>query len=123
MIRALVPYSRTLFFNDKGREMGFTAETIRDFERWINKKYAQKLGKRPLTVVIISTTRDKLLPEVSQGLGEIAAANLTVTEGGLKTVDFVSPPDLSSMLSSTVSFILGRISSMGKDFPSMTFFI
>ena len=49
-IRALVPYSRSLYFNDKGREMGISAETIRDFERWINKKYAKKLGKRPFTV-------------------------------------------------------------------------
>ena len=72
MIRALVPYSRSLYFNDKGRERGITADNVRDFERWINKKYAKKLGKRPLTVYIIPTTRDKLLPEVVQGLGDIA---------------------------------------------------
>ncbi|NTU56622.1 MAG: lytic transglycosylase F, partial [Anaerolineales bacterium] len=90
-IRALVPYNRSLYFNDKGREMGISAETIRDFEQWINKKYAKKLGKRPFTIIIIPTTRDKLLPEVSQGLGEIAVGNLTVTEERLKTVDFVSP--------------------------------
>jgi membrane-bound lytic murein transglycosylase MltF len=89
-IRVLVPYSRTLYFNDKGREMGLSAENVRDFERWINKKYAKKLGKRPLTVYIVPTTRDKLLPEVVQGLGEIAAANLTVTEERLKSVDFAS---------------------------------
>ena len=29
MIRVLVPYSRTLYFNDKGRERGLTAEIIR----------------------------------------------------------------------------------------------
>ena len=69
MIRVLVPYSRSLYFNDKGHEMGITAENIRDFERWINKKYAKKLGKRPLTVLIIPTTRDKLLPEVVTGPG------------------------------------------------------
>jgi membrane-bound lytic murein transglycosylase MltF len=93
MIRVLVPYSRSLYFNDKGREMGIAAENIRDFEHWINKKYAKKLGKRPLTVYIIPTTRDKLLPEVSQGLGDIAVGNLTVTEERLKTVDFASPAD------------------------------
>jgi membrane-bound lytic murein transglycosylase MltF len=93
-IRAVVPYSRSLYFVDKGRELGISAETIRDFERWINKKYAKKLGKRPLTVVIIPTTRDKLLPEVVRGVGDIAVGNLTVTEERLKTVDFVSPPDL-----------------------------
>jgi membrane-bound lytic murein transglycosylase MltF len=91
MIRVLVPYSRSLYFNDKGREMGISAENIRDFERWINKKYTKQLGKRPLTVYIIPTTRDKLLPDVSQGLGDIAVGNLTVTEERLKTVDFASP--------------------------------
>jgi len=93
VIRALVPYSRSLYFIDKGREMGLSAETIRDFERWINKKYSKKLGKRPFTVYIVPTTRDKLLPDVSQGMGEIAVGNLTVTEERLKTVDFASPPD------------------------------
>ena len=33
VIRFLVPYSRTLYFNDKGRERGLTAELARDFER------------------------------------------------------------------------------------------
>jgi membrane-bound lytic murein transglycosylase MltF len=93
VIRVLVPYSRTLYFNDKGHERGITADTVRDFERWINKKYAKTLGKRSLTVVMIPTTRDKLLPEVAKGMGDIAAANLTVTEDRLKVVDFASAAD------------------------------
>jgi hypothetical protein len=36
-IRFLVPYSRTLYFNDKGRERGITADTARDFEHYINQ--------------------------------------------------------------------------------------
>ncbi|MRR57056.1 MAG: transporter substrate-binding domain-containing protein [Deltaproteobacteria bacterium] len=91
IIRVLVPYSRSLYFNDNGRERGISAENARDFEHWINRKYAKKLGKRPLTVFIIPTTRDKLLPEVVQGLGDIAVANLTVTKERLKSVDFASP--------------------------------
>jgi membrane-bound lytic murein transglycosylase MltF len=92
-IRVLVPYSRTLFFNDKGRERGLTAELARDFERWVNRKYAKQLGKRPVTVFILATTRDKLLPNLVNGLGDIAAGNLTVTPERLKTVDFVAPDD------------------------------
>ena len=94
LIRVLVPYSRSLYFSDKGRERGITADNVRDFERWINKKYAKKPGKRTITVVIYPTTRDKLLPEVAQGLGDIAVGNLTVTEERRKVVDFASPPDL-----------------------------
>jgi membrane-bound lytic murein transglycosylase MltF len=97
MIRVLVPYSRTLYFNDKGHERGITADTVRDFERWINKKYAKALGKRPLTVFIIPTTRDKLLPDVTKGIGDIAAGDITVTEGRLKIVDFASAADWLSM--------------------------
>jgi membrane-bound lytic murein transglycosylase MltF len=89
MIRVLVPYSRTLYFNDKGRERGLTAELLRDFERYINQKH--KTQKRPITVYIIPTTRDKLISGVAEGLGDIAAGNLTVTEDRLKLVDFVAP--------------------------------
>ena len=44
MIRAYAPYSRSLYFNDKGRERGLSAELIRDFERWLNQKYAKQLA-------------------------------------------------------------------------------
>ena len=93
IIRVLVPYSRTLYFNDKGHERGITAENVRDFERYLNKKHAKELGKRPLTVYIIPATRDKLLPSLNDGLGDIAAGNLTVTEERLKAVDFAAPDD------------------------------
>ena len=93
MIRVLVPYSRSLYFVDKGRERGITADLLRDFERYLNKKYAKQLGKRPLTVYIIPTTRDKLLSGLQAGLGDIAAGNLTATEERLKLVDFVAPKD------------------------------
>jgi membrane-bound lytic murein transglycosylase MltF len=93
VIRVLVPYSRSLYFNDKGTERGLTADNVRDFERWVNKKYAKQLGKRPITVVIIPATRDRLLPEVVSGLGDIAVGNLTVTEERQKSVDFAVPPD------------------------------
>ena len=54
VIRVLVPYSRTLYFNDKGRERGFVADAVRDFERYINQKYQKQLGNRPITVVHLS---------------------------------------------------------------------
>ncbi|MBK7977583.1 MAG: cytidylate kinase family protein [Deltaproteobacteria bacterium] len=91
LIRVLVPFSRTLYFNDRGRERGLTAELVRDFEGYLNKKYAKRLGKRPLTVYMIPTTRDRLIPGLVQGLGDIAAGNLTVTEGRLEQVDFFAP--------------------------------
>ena len=86
MIRVLVPYSRTLFFSDKGTERGLTAELVRDFERYINQKLKTK--NRPITIYLLPTTRDRLLPDLEAGLGDIAAGNLTITEERLKVVDF-----------------------------------
>lgn len=91
IMRVVVPYSRSLYFNDNGRERGLSAENIRNFERWINKKYVKKLRKRPLTIYIIPTTRDRLLPAVADGLGDIAVGNLTATKERLRLVDFVLP--------------------------------
>ena len=96
-IRVLAPFSRSLYFNDKGFERGLAADAVRGFERWLNKKYAKKLGKRPITVLIVPTTRDRLLPEVVEGRGDIAVANLTITEERRKVLDFVSLPGQTSV--------------------------
>ena len=90
MIRVGVPYSRSLYFNDKGRERGLAADLVREFERYVNQKY--KTGRRPLTVYIIATTRDRLFDDVAAGLADIAVGNLTVTEQRQAIVDFVVEP-------------------------------
>jgi membrane-bound lytic murein transglycosylase MltF len=97
MIRAYAPYSRSLYFNDKGRERGLSAELVRDFERWLNRKYAKQLGKRPLTIYIVPATRDKLLPDLVDGLADIAVGNLTVTADRLQVVDFVTPASVKTV--------------------------
>ncbi len=92
-IRVLVPNSRTLYYNDKGRERGITAEAARAFEQYLNKKYKAQLGKRPITLYLVPTTRDELLEDVVAGVGDIAAGNLTVIDARTQLVDFVAPPD------------------------------
>ena len=47
MIRVYSPYSRSLYFIDKGRERGLGAELVRDFERWVNQKYAKRARQAP----------------------------------------------------------------------------
>jgi membrane-bound lytic murein transglycosylase MltF len=93
-IRVLVPYSRSLYFNDRGRERGIAADTVRGFENWLNQKHAKELGNRPLTVLIVPRTRDRLLQDVAAGLGDIAVGNLTITEERRGILDFVSDPKL-----------------------------
>jgi membrane-bound lytic murein transglycosylase MltF len=92
-IRMVIPYSRTLYFNDHGRERGLTANNARDFEGYINKKYRKQLANRLITVYLIPNTRDLLLQKVAAGLGDIAAGNITATEDRKTVVDFVAPTD------------------------------
>jgi membrane-bound lytic murein transglycosylase MltF len=89
VIRVYAPFSRSLYFNDKGRERGIAVELVRDWERYLNIKYAKQLGKRPLTIYIAPATRDKLLPSLGEGLADVAIGNLTVTDERLKEADFV----------------------------------
>jgi len=88
-IRVLVPYSRTLYFNDRGAQRGLTADTLSDFEVFVNRKYGRK--GRPITVVVLPTTRDKLLSGLAEGRADIAAGNITMTAERGRTVDFSAP--------------------------------
>jgi membrane-bound lytic murein transglycosylase MltF len=89
VIRVYAPFSRSLYFNDKGRERGIAVELVRDWERYLNVKYAKQLRKRPLTIYIGPATRDRLLPMLDEGLADVSIGNLTVTEERQKAVDFV----------------------------------
>jgi membrane-bound lytic murein transglycosylase MltF len=88
-VRVLVPYSRSLYFNDKGFERGLSADSVRGFEKWLNRKYQKKLKNRPITVLIVPATRDRLLPDVAAGRGDVAVGNLTMTFERVAVVDFV----------------------------------
>jgi membrane-bound lytic murein transglycosylase MltF/imidazolonepropionase-like amidohydrolase len=90
MLRVFAPFSRSLYFNDRGRERGLAVELVRDWERYLNLKYARQLGKRPLTIYVAPATRDKLLPDLAAGLTDVSIGNLTVTGERQEIVDFVS---------------------------------
>ena len=92
-VRFYVPYSRSLYFIDKGRERGISADLIREFERWVNKKHAAELGKRPLTAVVIVATRDKLREDLLEGHADVAVGNIKVLPELQKDVDFVAPDE------------------------------
>jgi membrane-bound lytic murein transglycosylase MltF len=86
-VRILVPNSKTIFFLDKGTQRGTAAEFGRAFADWLNKKY--KLRKaQEIHVVFIPTPRERLLSDLAEGYGDIAAGNLTVTDERLRLVDF-----------------------------------
>ena len=85
-IRALVAYSKTFFFLERGRHYGLSYEALKEFEKYINKKLKTKTLK--VQVVFIPVSRDELIPSLLNGLGDIAVANLTITTERQKQVDF-----------------------------------
>ena len=89
-IRVLVTLSRTNFFIDRGTQRGITHDRFVEFEKELNQKLARQGGKR-VDVVFVPVVRDELLPALIEGRGDIAAANLSVTEKRLKEVDFSAP--------------------------------
>lgn len=91
VIRVAVPYSRSLYYLDRGRERGLTADIVRKFEELLNKKYKKDLDKRPITIALIPTTRDQLIPSLLDGRADIAAGNITITEARKEQVDFSEP--------------------------------
>ncbi|HEY1383681.1 MAG TPA: lytic transglycosylase F [Dongiaceae bacterium] len=89
-IRILVPYSKTFYFIDiGGKQFGITYEAGRAFEDWLNKEDKAKTLRT--SVVFIPVSRDRLLPGLLDGTGDIAAGNLTITDERLKAVDFANP--------------------------------
>lgn len=88
-VRVLVTYSRTNFYLDGAVTKGLTAESFKIFEQWLNRKL--DTGKYPIHVAFIPVKRDELLSALNSGLGDIAAAGLSVTEGRRQSVDFSDP--------------------------------
>src|SRR6516162_9127987 len=89
LIRLVVPYSPTLFFEDKGSVYGTAANGAQLFEGWVNKTF--RLGARPLTVPLTPVSRDKLFDTLLAGDGDIAAGDITITEELRKKVAFSTP--------------------------------
>jgi len=89
VIRVLVPYSKTFYFLDGAAPKGATYDMLKLFDKHLNKKLKTK--HLEVHVFIIPTPRDKLLPGLAEGLGDIAAGNLTITDDRLKSVDFSDP--------------------------------
>jgi len=89
VIRVLVPYNRTTYFVDKGTQRGIAYDSMKLFEDDLNKKL--KTGNLKVHAVFIPTSRDRLLPALADGMGDIAIGNLTITAERLKTVDFAGP--------------------------------
>src|SRR5271154_5551618 len=89
VLRALVVYSKTFYFVDRGTQRGETYEMLKAFENDINQKLHTKDIK--FSVVFVPVSREQLIPFLQAGKGDIAAAGLTITPERAKEVDFSEP--------------------------------
>ncbi len=89
LIRILVPYSKTIYFIDKGRQFGTAVELGQALEKWLNAGKKNEIER--IRIAFVAKPRDQLLPALEQGLGDIAAGNLTITAERQKIVDFTAP--------------------------------
>ena len=89
VIRVLVVSSPMFYFLDGARQRGVTYEGVKEFEKYLNGKLGA--GNLPVHLVLIPVRRDELLTGLTEGRGDIAAANLTVTPERLKLVEFTKP--------------------------------
>jgi membrane-bound lytic murein transglycosylase MltF len=90
VVRILVPFSKTQFFADGSHVYGITAETGRQLEKDLNKRYGRRNGFN-IRVEFLPTRRDSLLESLIAGRGDIAAGSLTITPERAGLVDFVDP--------------------------------
>jgi membrane-bound lytic murein transglycosylase MltF len=89
MIRVLVVNSKTFYFLDKGAQRGLTYDVFKGFEEALNKKLRNNHIR--VHVLFVPVSRDELLPALTEGRGDIVAANLTITPERQKVVDFAAP--------------------------------
>ena len=118
-IRVLVPFSKTFYFLDGGRQRGLTYDMMKIFEKQINEDLKRKTVK--VQFVFIPVNRDELIPDLLNGVGDIAAGALTITPERKKLIDF-SDPFLTNVREIIVtgpsSPTLSSLDDLsGKDYP------
>jgi membrane-bound lytic murein transglycosylase MltF len=87
-LRVLVPFSRTLYYMDGPVQKGVAYESLREFEKTLPRIGKSKIRPK---IVIIPTTRDRLLPALAEGYGDIAVGAFAITDRRRETVDFSAP--------------------------------
>lgn len=89
VVRVLVSYNNTNFFEVAGQVRGLEAELMRQFEKYLSEGPTKR--KSEMHVVFIALPFKQLIPALIEGRGEIIAAGLTVTAERLKKVVFTEP--------------------------------
>src|SRR5262249_30337473 len=87
-LRALVPFSRTLYYLDGPVQKGIAYEELRELEKQLPPRGRGRVRPK---IVVVPTSRGRLLPALKAGYGDIAIGAFTVTESRKQHVDFSIP--------------------------------
>ena len=91
LIRLLTVFEPMHYAVDGTKQGGITFEAAREFEDFLNERLGIERPEDRVHVVVIPVRRDELIPFIRDGRGDIAAANLTITDERLQEVDFSEP--------------------------------
>jgi membrane-bound lytic murein transglycosylase MltF len=88
-IRMLAPYSRTFFFEDRGSFHGVSADIANRLQKYVRKSYPKR--REEFVIVVIPTSRDRLLPDLLAGWGDVAVGDIRITPERETQVTFTTP--------------------------------
>ena len=88
VIRALVTISKTDFFIYNGQPKGLQAEFLHEYEKTLNKGVSRR--ELMTRVTFVPVPFNELIPALTEGRGDIAAALLTITPERERQVNFIS---------------------------------
>ena len=90
MVRVLLPFRRPEFFYMDGQPVGVLQEAFQELERVLNAKFKTTAANRVI-VALLPTPQDKLRDRMAEGLGDIAAYGISITEQNKAIADFTIP--------------------------------
>jgi len=90
-IRVLVVASEIMYHLDRGKKSGFVYEYMKSFEHFINRKFPQKKKHIKTRVIFIPVARNRLIPDLLEGRGDIAVADIAISSEKQKQIDFTVP--------------------------------
>jgi membrane-bound lytic murein transglycosylase MltF len=88
-LRALVVINPIDFFYDGGLPRGVMYETLEEFQRFVNKKL--KTGAIHVAVRFVPVRLDQLQPALTEGMGDLIAYEVAITDQRSRRVAFSTP--------------------------------
>ena len=89
IIRALVPFSKTFYYVERGRARGISYDVMQQFEQDLNRRL--KTRNLKVRVLFLPVGREELIQRLVDGYGDLILADLTVTPERQKVADFSDP--------------------------------